>query len=143
MRVVLDANIYVGAEVSPRGVCSKTIKIFTEPGSAFKLITTEKILSEVYDVLCRPRIMRLTQQDATEVGLAIEAYAQLATVVPDISISAKECRDPKDVIYLAAAHTARATLIVSLDKDLLDLFEYKESKIIKPDIFIKIASQIY
>lgn len=142
MRVVLDANAYVGAEVSPHGVCSKAIKIITKPGSAFELIATEKILAEIYDVLTRPRIIKLTGKNKDQVSLVIEDITQFATMVPDIPISAKECRDPKDVIYLAAAQVSRASLIVSWDKDLLDLIEYDGIKIIKPDIFIKIASQI-
>jgi putative PIN family toxin of toxin-antitoxin system len=142
MRVVLDANVYVGAEVSPKGVCSKVIKILTKPGSAFELITTEKILAEILDVLTRPRIIKLTQKDETAVSLAVDDYAQLSTIVPDMPISSKACRDPKDVIYLAAATTAKANLIVSWDQDLLELLEYDGAKIIKPDIFIKIAGQI-
>ncbi len=69
MRVVLDANVYVGAELSPMGVCSKAMKFFTKPGSPFELITTDKILAEVLDVLTRPRIMKLTQKYADEVKL--------------------------------------------------------------------------
>jgi predicted nucleic acid-binding protein len=66
----------------------------------------------------------------------------LATIVPDMPISSTACRDPKDVIYLAAAFTAKANLIISWDQDLLTLLEYDGTKIIKPDEFIKIAAQI-
>ena len=142
MRVVLDDNVYVGAEISPLGVCSKVIKIFTKPGSAFELIATEKILEEVYGVLIRPRVMKLTGKSEMQVSQVIGDYAQVAVMVPDLPISEKECRDPKDVIYLAAAKTARASLIVSWDLDLLDLKEYDYIKIIKPDIFLGIAAQI-
>ncbi len=74
--------------------------------------------------------------------MALDDYAQLATIVADIPISPTACRDPKDVMYLSAASTAKADLIVSWDKDLLDLFEYDGTKIIKPDEFLKIAYQI-
>jgi uncharacterized protein len=142
IRVVLDANVYIGAEISPHGVCSKAIKIIVKPGSEFELIATEKIFAEVYDVLMRPRIMKLTGKEETSISQAIDDYSQLAVMVPDMPISASECRDPKDVIYLAAAHTAKANLIVSWDLDLLDLREYKYIKIIKPDLFTKISAQV-
>ncbi|HXW52960.1 MAG TPA: putative toxin-antitoxin system toxin component, PIN family [Myxococcota bacterium] len=142
MRVVLDANVYIGAEVSPRGVCSKALKVFTKVDSAFELIVTEMILAEVHDVLIRPRIMKLTGKNKGQISQAVEDIAQIAVMVPDIPISPKECRDPKDVIYLAAARTAKASLIVSWDQDLLDLLEYEGIKIVKPDIFIEIVSQI-
>ena len=121
--------MFVGAEVSPKGVCSKVIKTLTKPNTVFELITTEKILAEVLDVLTRPRIMKLTQKDEAAVSLAIDDYAQIATIVPDMPISSKACRDPKDVIYLAAASTAKANLIVSWDQDLLSLLEYDGTKI--------------
>jgi putative PIN family toxin of toxin-antitoxin system len=142
MRIVLDANIYIGAELSPSGVCGKVIKMFTRLESPFELILTEKILAEITDVFLRPRIMKLIKKSEAEIRLAMEYYANLGTFVADIPISSTECRDPKDTIYLAAADAAKANLIVSFDRDLLDLIEYKNIKIIKPDEFIFAANQM-
>lgn len=143
MKVVLDANVFVGTELSPNGVCSKVLKLFTDPyKSPFELILTEKIIAETENVLTRPRIMRITKKYEDEVRLVMEDYAELGIMVPDLPIPADSCRDPKDLIYLAAADTAKAELIVSLDKDLLDLVEFRGIKILKPHEFIFIANQI-
>jgi putative PIN family toxin of toxin-antitoxin system len=142
MRVVLDANIYVGAELSPFGVCLKVIKFFTALNSPFELILTSKIVMEVSEVLMRPRIMKITTKDEPSIRLLVERLENFAVFVPDMPIPVNSCRDPKDLIYLAAADTAKADLIVSLDKDLLDLTEFRGIKIIKPHEFIFIANQV-
>jgi len=101
MRIALDANVYVGAQLSPHGICLKVIK------------------------------------------LLIERLENLASFVPDLAIPLNSCRDPKDLIYLAAADTAKADLIVSLDNDFLDLTEFRGIKILKPHEFMFIADQIF
>jgi uncharacterized protein len=142
MRVVLDANVYVAAELSPYGVGLKVIKAFTSPDSPFELVLTTKIVAEIYDVLTRPRIIKLTKKDEASVRALTERLENFAFFVPDLPIPEDACRDPKDLIYLAAADNAKAELLVSLDKDLLDLKEYKGTKIIQPHEFIFIAHQI-
>src|SRR5271156_6258189 len=143
MRIVLDANVYVGAELSPGGLCGKVMEIFIHLESPFELILTEKILAEITDVFLRPRIMKLIKKGEAEIRIAIDALSNLGMLVPDIPILSTECRDPKDTIYLAAADAAKANMIVSFDKDLLDLVEYKSIKIIKPHEFLFIAKQMF
>ena len=46
------------------------------------------------------------------------------------------CRDPKDNHILALAHEADANFIVTGDKDLLVLENYKETKIVTPADFL-------
>lgn len=142
MRIVLDANVYVAAELSPRGVGLKVIKTFTNPDSPFELVLTAKIIAEIYDVLTRPRIIKLTKKDEGSVKVLMERLENIAYLVPDLPIPNDACRDPKDLIYLAASDTAKAELIVSLDRDLLDLKEYKGTRIVQPHEFIYIAHQI-
>lgn len=68
--------------------------------------------------------------------------SSLSTVIPDFPISFDECRDPDDVIYLAAANAAKARFIVSGDKDLTVLKRYQETDIISPKEFIFLLGQI-
>ena len=143
MRIVLDANVYVGAQLSPHGICLKVIKAFTRLNSPFELILTQKIIMEISEVLVRPRIMKLTGKNEASIKLLIERLENLASFVPDLAIPLNSCRDPKDLIYLAAADTAKADLIVSLDNDLLELTEFRGIKILKPHEFMFIANQIF
>lgn len=136
MRVILDANVYVAAKLSPHGVGLKAIKIFTSPESSFELVLTAKIIAEIYHVLTRPRIIKLTKKDEASVKALLERLENIAYLVPYLPIPLDACRDPKDLIYLAAADTAKAELIVSLDRDLLDLKEYKGARIVQPHEFI-------
>jgi predicted nucleic acid-binding protein len=49
----------------------------------------------------------------------------------------KECRDPKDDMFLECAALAKAALIVAGDKDLLTLGSYKETRIVTPAEYLK------
>lgn len=68
--------------------------------------------------------------------------ASVSTIVPDVPITFDECRDPDDVVYLAAGDIAKARFIVSGNKDLLVLKRYKEIDIILPGEFIYLIKQI-
>ena len=68
--------------------------------------------------------------------------SSLSTIIPDFSISFDECRDPDDVIYLAAANAAKFRFIVSGDKDLTVLKRYHETDIVSPKEFIFLIGQI-
>ena len=55
----------------------------------------------------------------------VQDYERLADILEPQPLSAPVCRDPDDDHVLACALAARATLIVSGDKDLLDLHPYQ------------------
>ncbi|MBU4198556.1 MAG: putative toxin-antitoxin system toxin component, PIN family [Kiritimatiellae bacterium] len=46
-----------------------------------------------------------------------------------------DCRDPKDNMYLELANEARASCIITGDKDLLDLHPYRGIAILTPKQF--------
>jgi putative PIN family toxin of toxin-antitoxin system len=86
--------------------------------------------------------MLYSKKTIEESTMWIENISSVTTIVPDIPISFNECRDPDDVVYLAAADIAKASFIVSGDKDLLVLERYHETEIISPGNFIFAARQI-
>jgi uncharacterized protein len=48
----------------------------------------------------------------------------------------KECRDPKDDMFLECAMRAKANLIIAGDKDLLVLGSYKGTRIVTPSDYV-------
>lgn len=50
----------------------------------------------------------------------------------------KICRDEKDDIFLATAFSGKADYLITEDKDLLCLKQYKEIKVINSSSFLKI-----
>jgi predicted nucleic acid-binding protein len=55
----------------------------------------------------------------------VQDYERLADIVEPQPLLAPVCRDSDDDHVLACARSAQATLIVSGDKDLLDLHPYQ------------------
>ncbi len=142
MRLILDANIFVSASISPKGACGQILRYVLENPDAFELIMTEKIIAEIIASLSKPRVMRYSKKTIEESTIWIENITAVTTIVPDMPISFNECLDPDDVVYLAAAHTAKVSFIVSGDKDLLVLERYYETEIVSPSNFVFAARQI-
>lgn len=142
MRVVLDANVFVSAAITPLGACGKILRAILKNPDEFELILTEQIIIETIASLNKPRIIRYLKQQPDNLRLWIEDIASVSTIVVDAAISFDECRDPDDVVYLAAADIAKARFIVSGDKDLLVLKRYREIDILSPAEFIYLIRQI-
>jgi len=51
----------------------------------------------------------------------------------------RDCRDVKDNIYLELAIAAEARIIVSSDKDLLDLDPWRGIRIVRPSEFLMLG----
>lgn len=49
MRVVLDANIFVSAAISPHGASGKILGTVLEHSEEFELILTEQIIAEIVE----------------------------------------------------------------------------------------------
>jgi uncharacterized protein len=90
--------------------------------NAIGLYVSPEILSEVRDVLSRPRVRQrfpaLTDQMIDRFLVAIE---ERAIVVSKVERVFQFDRDPKDEPYINLAIAARANYLVSWDKDILDL----------------------
>jgi putative PIN family toxin of toxin-antitoxin system len=143
MRLILDANIFVSALITPKGICGQILNgVLKNPG-IFEVIMTEKIILEIITSLSKPRVMRYSKKNIQESTMWIEDISAFTTIVPDIPLSFSECRDPDDVVYLSAAHTAKADLIVSGDKDLLVLKRYHGTEIVSPGNFIFAIRQMF
>ncbi len=133
MRVVVDTNILVSAMIKPRGNIGLILKHLR--AGKYTLIYSEPMLTEIVDVLNRPRIR---DKYGFEPG-DIETFVALLilrgkVVVPKRRIAV--CRDPKDNMILEAAVDGNADKIVSGDNDLLSLKEIEDIPILKPAHFV-------
>jgi putative PIN family toxin of toxin-antitoxin system len=120
-RLVVDAGVYVSAAITGQGPPVQLLEAAVE-GRAV-LIVSPLLLGEVRDVLARDKFRRwITQHDA---DAFVDALVLLAEVVDDPPDSSWQrlCRDPDDDYLVALAQAYRATLLVTGDRDLLDLHE--------------------
>jgi putative PIN family toxin of toxin-antitoxin system len=77
----------------------------------------------------------LTQEETDYIiKYEILPYFEIVEVVKDVK---GICRDPEDDKFISCAISASADFIVSGDKDLIDLKQYKSIKIIKASEFLE------
>jgi putative PIN family toxin of toxin-antitoxin system len=97
LRAVIDTNLFV------RGLLKGPVTmplILAWKEERFQLVTSEKLLAELFEVLARPKFSRyFTGDDVRELGELIYERAE----VVDPSAHVTLCRDPKDNIFLDVA----------------------------------------
>lgn len=132
----IDTNTLVSAIININSSVSQEIyQSFIE--KRFLLITSPSILEEVDEVIHRERIMSFHKLPLKQLEEIISELANLSYIVPGntkIDIS----RDPDDNKIIAAAVEGNTDYIVSRDRDILDLKEYNNIKIISPEQFMKV-----
>ncbi|TAL54982.1 MAG: putative toxin-antitoxin system toxin component, PIN family [Nanoarchaeota archaeon] len=128
MRVVLDTNVFISG-IFWNGD-SRWIISAWKTGS-FQLVASKEIISEITRVLKDFKIKMPDNMIKNWVSL-IESNSLV--VEPKEKIRAVK-DDPKDDMFIEAAVTGKAEFIVSKDKHLLKLKEFRKIKIIRPAEF--------
>ena len=111
MRVVLDTNILIGALIT-KGTPPDTLYQAWLRGD-IELVTSTAQLTEIDNVLSRPRLQKYV--DADEAAVIVQNMGTRALVldeIPAVNLSP----DPKDNPILATAIAGKADLIISGDK---------------------------
>jgi putative PIN family toxin of toxin-antitoxin system len=118
MRVTVDSNIVLSAFFwggNPRRVLnaarSGAIRIFTSPA----------LLAELADVLSRTRFEQRLIEVSSSVDQILDEYQALATIVDAPDTKPIVLRDPDDDAVVACAIASESDVIVSGDRDLLDI----------------------
>jgi len=118
MRAVLDTNVLVSGLFwlgAPHDLIEQV-----RHGS-LSIITSPALLSELGDVIRRPKLASILRRLDTTPDEVLEVLAQMVEVVDPAPLTLRISRDPDDDAILALAVAARAELIVSGDTDLLSL----------------------
>jgi putative PIN family toxin of toxin-antitoxin system len=108
-RAVVDTNLFVrGLLKGP--VTMPLMQAWKE--QRFKLVTSEKLMAELFEVLARPKFHRyFTRDDVRELGELIYELAEM--VEPTVHVVL--CRDPKDNMFLHTAIAGRVPYLVTGD----------------------------
>ena len=106
-RVVLDAGVLVSAAIRPDSVPALALEKALQN---FDVSVSQNTLAELATVLLRSTFDRYAlpqQRDDFLAGFRARA------VVVEVTMTVRDCIDPKDNMFLALAETAEADLIVS------------------------------
>jgi putative PIN family toxin of toxin-antitoxin system len=131
-KAVFDTNVFLRALINPHSRCGRLLDEFTDD---YELVLSPAIARKVLEVLHRPRLRAKFPQIAElDVARIIALFEQAqVTEPPDVP---PICRDPDDDKFLACARAAQAEYLVTEDKDLLVLENYKGTRICQPAEFI-------
>ncbi|HRJ42874.1 MAG: putative toxin-antitoxin system toxin component, PIN family [Caldilineaceae bacterium] len=134
-RVVLDTNVFISHLLVPSGLPAQ---IFARwEASHFHLIVSPALLAEVRETLGYARIRRKYPITDEMVDRLIDLLEHDAIVVPGgVDVAGALPADPDDEQILACAVEGRADLIVSGDRHLLALGNFRGIPILLPRDFL-------
>lgn len=134
MRAVLDTNVFVSATLIQSGTEDKILRKWKS--GEFELVVSSQILKEIGRVLSYKKFLKYFRMTQEELVLFLQMLSEESIFVEGKS-KIEICRDPDDNKFIDAAMEGRANYIVSGDKDLLILKNYKGISIISPAKFLK------
>lgn len=112
---LLDTNVWVSAFLKPTGPPGRVVSRWLQ--AEFEAITSLPQLTELAEVLRRPRLTRRFGYPGEEVEAFLRLIVARATVV-SISGDLRACRDPDDDEILEAAILGNSRYLVTRDDDL-------------------------
>ncbi|TVR07778.1 MAG: putative toxin-antitoxin system toxin component, PIN family [Planctomycetota bacterium] len=126
-RVVFDTNVYLPVIAIGRG---SRFDLLMHCWDHHQVYVSRAILTEVRRILLSK--FHLPQAD---VSAAIQYCQGFATLVKPATVPTDACRDPDDLVVLGTVRAAQADVLISGDRDLLDLEHFDQTPIISPADF--------
>jgi uncharacterized protein len=124
VRIALDSSVLIAAHISRAGVCAELLEDLL---LHHELVTSEFILGEMGRKLVEK--FRFPEREANQLAAFLR---RVAVVVEPADLPADVCRDPTDVPVLGTAVGGDCALLISVDRDLLDMQHINEIPIIRP-----------
>jgi putative PIN family toxin of toxin-antitoxin system len=134
VRIALDSSALIAAHISRAGVCAELLEDLL---LHHDLLTSEFILEELGRKLIEK--FKFPKRDADLVGAFLR---RVSIVVQPADLPTDLCRDPTDVPVLGTAVAGECALLISVDRDLLDMRTIQEILIIRPGEYWRRASEI-
>ncbi len=130
-KVIFDTCILVSVLIYPK---REIAKIFKKSLLNYKVITSNAILEEIFDVITRKKFDQF--RDIEERISWFNIYKRSVEINP-VNIIINDCLDPKDNKFLELAVSSNADVIVSSDPHLLNMNPYKNIEILNISDFQK------
>lgn len=134
VRVVLDTNIVVSSYVVRLGAPGRIVAAWR--AGAFQIAVSGALLNEYERALNYPRVVRRHRFSPAQLAQEVAAIRATAILVEPDTVPRVVPDDSDDDQVLACAVAAGADYIVSGDRHLLDLREYRGIRILSPAAFV-------
>lgn len=135
-KAVLDTNVLVSALIWDKGKPNRLLHKCLR--GEITLIVSQETLKELETILLRERKFDQTREDIDEYLALLSNHS--THVTPKTNISAVEA-DPSDNKFIECALEGKADYIVSGDKHLLNIKEYKGVKILDCTRFLNLLEK--
>ena len=130
-RVVIDTNVLISGLLSSTSTPAQAVE---RAVTGAQLVATTPTLRELIEKLLAPKFDRYVRRERRDALLQrIAAIVEIVEVLQPVFAS----RDPKDDKFLEAAFNGRADVIVTGDRDLLDLNPFRGIAILTPADYLK------
>ena len=127
MKIVLDSSVLIAASISRAGVCAELIEdVLTHHELVISAFIAEELCNKLRDKFNFPE---------SEIRQLQRFLGKVATAVVPIELPMNVCRDKADIPILGTAVAGGASILVTVDKDLLAVREFQGIAIIKPGEF--------
>jgi len=132
MFFVFDTNVLISAALS-KGTSRMAFELAGKKG---KFCYSTETLFELVRILEKPGLQKFLTDK-----LKVEFLSSILSLSTHFTINekVKVCRDPKDDMFLELALACDASVIVSGDKDLLQLNPFRGISIVSPDQFLQLV----
>ncbi len=129
-RVIIDTNLWISFLIT-RDFTKLDEIIFSRNGI---LVFSQELLDKFLEVAKRPKFRRFfSSTDIEEILETTEEYADFVKVQTKIEV----CRDTKDNFLLSLSVDGNSDVLLTGDKDLLELTRFGETKIITISKFLQ------
>jgi len=131
MRVVIDTNVLISRLLLAGSVPAQAVDRALRD---MEVVLSEATVSELADVLARDKWDRYVSiEDRQEFIRRLLQISTLTAVLSEVD----DCPDPSDNHFLALALDAGASVIITGDRDLLDLHPWRNTRILTPAQFLE------
>jgi uncharacterized protein len=131
IKVIFDVNIWLSFTIGKQLAILSNIIL----DSRFIVYTSNELIGEYLSILSKPKLQKYLTKDRINGTIRLmQNLTQVAIIKSAVSLS----RDKKDDYLLALSQDNQVDYLITGDKDLLVLENYKDTKIITMTEFLKI-----
>jgi putative PIN family toxin of toxin-antitoxin system len=130
----MDTRTLVSAALRPGAVPAQA---FAKALASYEVCVSAATLAELVELMRRPKFDRYLPLADREDFVAVLRQQGRAFNVPDLVVQGiSECRDAKDVKFLALALVCEAHVLVTSDQDMLRLQPFRGIEVLAPAAFM-------
>jgi putative PIN family toxin of toxin-antitoxin system len=136
-RAVFDVTVLLDALLRPQGASAALLRRLVAERD-FELVLSPSILGELQRTLEDPDLAPFLGESHEDLRRWVASLGVVATTVAGEAEVPPGPHDPGDTLYLAAAIEAGASMLVSLDPELIGLASVLRPDIVEPETLLEL-----